>query len=102
MKQFGHSAQPSIDRARGGTLVIDVVIPSETVGTSGAKRFGLFTRAGSVTTNKLTARVLMDWEKVPLINASGYNVGEEQTGPEELPYHPEKLTFTFSTEKPKD
>lgn len=97
---FGHSAQPNIDRARGGILVVDVIIPSEVAGTSGAKRFGIFTRAGSVKTNGLTARLLIDWEKLPLVNVSGYTTDREQIAPDEMPYHPEKLEFVFSTEKP--
>lgn len=95
---FGVSPQPSIDRARGGVLQIEVTIPSETVPVDGA-RFPVQGRPpapGTVTTKEMLTVIVIDWELLPLVCMSCYSVGHRQTGPDVLPYPPDQLEFSFS------
>lgn len=92
---FGVNRQPSIDRARGGLLKIKVTIPSETVKVDGAK-LGPLPRPGTITTKEMKTTVEIDWEKLPLVNTAAYKINEKQVSPDEMPYPPEDLDFTFS------
>lgn len=81
------SRQPNIDRARGGIIQIELTIPEITRPVEGG-------RGGRVTIPKRVANFEIDLEMLPLINVSGYSVGMEQTGPDEMPY-PNGATAPF-------
>lgn len=68
------SSEGSYDRARGGQIEIKLTIPSETLTANGAC-------GGTITTKEMKVTILLDIEKLPLVNVAGYYIEEEQTGP---------------------
>lgn len=86
----GHSAQPSIDRARGGKIELKLTIPSKTYSLKGPC-------GGKATLSKMEVTIVIDIEELPLVNTSGYSTGGwTQNADDELPYEPLKLEGDFS------
>lgn len=83
------SRQPSIDRARGGIIKIELTIPAETIGVTGGP--------GRVRIPKKVAKFEIDLEMMPLINVSNYSVEMQQDGPDEMPY-PNGVTNPYKGE----
>ena len=73
------NSEGSYDRARGGKIEIKLKIPSKTYTAQGAC-------GGKVTTAEMNVTLLIDVEKLPLVNTAGYKIGEEQIGPKVLEY----------------
>lgn len=72
------SAQPSIDRARGGIIKIELTIPQERVNVTGGP--------GAVTIPKKVCTFEIDLEQLPLVNVAGYQIDQEQISPERMSY----------------
>lgn len=91
-------SQGAIDRCRGGVLEIEVTIPSKTETVEGARfpTSGRPPAPGTMTFPEMKTTIKIDWELLPLVNTAGYAFEEEQIGPDELPYPPDKLEFSFS------
>ena len=68
----------SIDRARGGIVKIELTIPAQKYPVKGGP--------GAVTTKEMKCTIEIDLEQMPLVNVSGYEIEEEQIGPDEMPY----------------
>lgn len=73
------SSEGSYDRARGGKIEIKLKIPSKTYTAQGAC-------GGKVTTAEMNVTILIDVEKLPLVNVAGYSIEEEQYAPKVLEY----------------
>jgi hypothetical protein len=79
------SPQPSMDRARGGTVSITLVIPPQTLAVVGVTTKGDAV-AGVATLRQMQTTFTIDMEQLPLVNVAGYRVDEQQIGPPVLPY----------------
>jgi hypothetical protein len=73
------NSEGSYDRARGGKIEIKLKIPSKTYTAQGAC-------GGQVTTSEMNVTILIDVEKLPLVNVAGYSIEEEQYAPPTLEY----------------
>lgn len=92
---LGFNAMPSIDRVRGGKIMLHLIIPSQTYITNGAC-------GQKGVTDEMHVRVEIDVEKLPLVNLSGYGVEEEQIGPDEMPYEePYLVEHDFVVDPPE-
>ena len=90
------NSEGAIDRCRGGILTVIVEIPEKTYNVEGARNPSNGAPVpGTMKFPKMSTTLDIDWELLPLVNTAGYSIGEEQVGPDELPYPPEKLEFTF-------
>lgn len=86
---FSSASQPSIDRARGGKILIKLTIPSQQYKADGAC-------GGVVTTDEMTVEVTIDVEKLPLVDTATYRIEEQQDSPSEMPYaEPLEVDHTF-------
>jgi len=72
------SPQPSMDRARGGTVTVTLIIPPQILPVRGG--------SGVVETKQLEVEFTIDMEQLPLVNVAGYRVDEQQIGPPVMPY----------------
>lgn len=90
-------SQGAIDRCRGGILEIELTIPSKTETVNGARfpTTGRPPAPGTMTFPQKKATIKIDWELLPLTNVAGYKFEEEQTGPDTLPYPPDKISKSF-------
>jgi hypothetical protein len=70
----------SIDRARGGIIKIELTIPEKT------HKLKVSIGSGVVTIPAVKCTIEIDLEQMPLVNVSGYEIEEEQIGPDEMPY----------------
>lgn len=87
--QFATHQLPSIDRCRGGKIQIDLTIPKKTYRLQGSC-------GGIFSTSEMYVRIIIDVEKLPVVNTAGYSVEEEQIGDDELVYDENyKLEKTF-------
>jgi hypothetical protein len=66
------------DRARGGQLKVKLTIPE--------KRLDVKGNFGFVIVPKQTVEFVIDLERMPLVNVSGYAVDRIQTGPPLIEY----------------
>lgn len=85
---FATNQQPNRDRARGGKIQIDLTIPKRTYRLQGSCN-GIFSTA------EMYVRILIDVEKLPLVNTAGYKIEEEQIAPDEIKYQRMRLEKTF-------
>jgi hypothetical protein len=85
---------PHIDRARGGTVSVTLIIPAKRIQVQGGK-------GGFVDIPKEEVTFTIDMEQLPLVNVARYNTTMTQIAPEVIPYPDAKangaapLTHTF-------
>jgi hypothetical protein len=70
---------PHIDRARGGTVTITLVIPPKQIGVQGGG-------GGVVNIPQQSVTFTIDMEQLPLVNVANYSAPYTQIGPPALPY----------------
>jgi hypothetical protein len=85
---------PHIDRARGGTVSVTLIIPAKRIQVQGGK-------GGFVDIPKEEVTFTIDMEQLPLVNVARYQTTMTQIAPEVIPYPDAKangaapLTHTF-------
>ena len=84
------NSEGAYDRARGGEIELKLTIPSKTLTANGACD-------GTITTKEMKVTIIIDVEKLPVVNVAGYLIEEEQTGPDSMDHPgPLKVEHTFS------
>lgn len=74
----GITAQPSIDRARGGIMKIRLVLPP--------LRLPVIRGRGYVQIPRRVCEFEIDLEHMPLVDVAGYRIEERQVAPDVMPY----------------
>ena len=77
----------SIDRARGGIVQVTLNIPAKTY------KLKLSIGSGTVTIPKMSCTFEIDLEQMPLVNVAGYEIEEEQIGPDTIAYPNGNITY---------